>query len=410
MALDYVLRGGRVMDNPLPVDFAIENGLVAGVGADLQVSSREELRLDGRVVLPAFVDAHVHPDKAFTAAALGTASSVREASERFARYRVTRSKDDVRRSIERSLALLVSHGVGFVRAHADVDNGVGLQALETLLSARQDWADRIEVQAVAFATRRVSERFAEARPLLREALACGPDLLGGTLTGCPEAADVLQGLCDLAAAHHVKLDLHIDETDDPGAPCLLEGLPDVVCAHRLEGKVTASHCCLLGVMAPETAQGIASRLHETGISVVTLPMTNLYLQGRRASSPNIRGVTAVRTLLEAKVPVACGSDNLRDPYNPYGDADPLTTALLAGLACHLSPSEALALVTTGGAKVLGLERYGLKTGDRADFIVLETYSPDDLIADRPLCQYVFHRGKLVLQSSLTRRLIAPWTT
>jgi cytosine deaminase len=394
------------MDNPVLLDFAIENGLVAGVGADLKVSAREEFRLDGLVVLPAFVDAHLHPDKAFTAVALGTAGSVREASERFARYRVTRSKEDVRWSIERALALLVSHGVGFVRAHADVDEAVGLQALEALLDARQNWADRIEVHAVAFATRRAAERFAEARPLLREALACGPDVLGGTLTGCPVAADVLQGLCDLAASHHVKLDLHIDETDDPAAPCLLESLPDVVRAHRLEGKVTASHCCLLGVMAPGTVATIASRLQEAGISVVTLPLTNLYLQGRRPESPSVRGVTAVRRLLEANVPVACGSDNLRDPYNPYGDADPLTTALVAGLACHLSPSEALALVTTGGAEVLGLKRYGLEVGNKADLVVLETDSPNDVVADHPSCRYVFHCGKLVLDSSLPWRRVA----
>lgn len=407
MAFDFVLRRARIVGNSALVDIGIEAGLIVNVGKNLQEPTREELILDGRVVLPAFVDAHLHPDKAFTAAAIGTAGSVKEASERLARYRVTRSKDDVRRSIERSLGLLVSHGVGFVRAHADVDDVVGLQGLEALLDARQDWANRIEVQTVAFATRRVTGRFAEARPLLCKGLAHGPDLLGGTLTGCPEAPEVLQGLCELAAAHQINLDLHIDETDDPTAPCLLEGLPDVVCANQLEGRVTASHCCLLGVMAPGTVQRIASRLKETGISVVTLPMTNLYLQGRRAGSPNVRGVTAVGMLREAGVAVACGSDNLRDPYNPYGDADPLTTALVTGLVCHLSPSEALTLITTGGAAVLGLERYGLETGDRADLVVLETDSPDDLVAERPLRRYVFHRGKLVLESSLTRHLLAP---
>jgi cytosine deaminase len=405
MAFDFLLRRAQIAGQSALVDIGIESGLIVDVGKNLREPTREELILDGKVVLPAFVDAHLHPDKAFTAAAIGTAGSVTEASERLARYRVTRSKDDVRQSIERSLGLLVSHGVGFVRAHADVDDVVGLKGLEALLDARKDWADRIEVQTVAFATRRVTGRFAEAHSLLRDGLACGPDLLGGTLTGCPEARDVLQGLCELAAAHHINLDLHLDETDDPTAPCLLEGLPDVVSANRLEGKVTASHCCLLGVMAPGAVRRIASRLKETGISVVTLPMTNLYLQGRRG--PNVRGVTAVRMLREAGVPVACGSDNLRDPYNPYGDADPLTTALVTGLVCHLSPSEALTLITTGGAEVLGLERYGLEAGDRADLVVLETNSPDDLVADRPLRRYVFHRGKLVLESSLTRRLLAP---
>ncbi|MBI2371262.1 MAG: amidohydrolase family protein [Deltaproteobacteria bacterium] len=407
MAFDLVLRRGRLAATPGLVDIGIAAGVIAAVGRDLQPSGREELVLDGRVVLPAFVDAHLHPDKAFTAAALGSASSVEEASERFGRYRLTRSQEDLRRSIERSLALLVSQGVGTVRAHADVDDAVGLRALEALLEARQTWGDHIEVQAVAFVTRRAAGRFAEAQSLLREALACGPDLLGGTLTGVPAAPAVLQGLCELAAAHNVRLDLHIDETDDPAAPCLLEAVPGAARAHGLEGRITASHCCLLGCLPTEAARRIAARLREADVSVVTLPLTNLYLQGRRPGGAAVRGVTAVRTLLEAGVPVAAGSDNLRDPYSPYGDGDPLTTALLAGVAAHLSPSETLALVTTGGARVLGLNRYGVGVGDRADLVVIETDTPEEVVAARPSRRHVFHRGQLVAESTFTHRLLAP---
>ena len=64
------------------------------------------------------------------------------------------------------------------------------------------------------------------------------------------------------------------------------------------------------------------RVAEAGIAVVSLPMCNMYLQGRGpGETPIWRGVTQVHELSERGVKVAVASDNTRDPFYAYGDLD-----------------------------------------------------------------------------------------
>ena len=135
------------------------------------------------------------------------------------------------------------------------------------------------------------------------------------------------------------VDLHTDETLDP-AVLGLEDLVARVERFGLQGRVTASHCVSLGMQPVDVQHAVADATAAAGVSVVTLPQTNLFLQGRDRAVATPRGLTALRPLLDAGVTLAAGGDNLQDPFNLVGRGDPLETAALLVMAGHLAPEEA----------------------------------------------------------------------
>src|SRR5688572_4495273 len=65
MAADLLLHAARVPDRPEPVDLLVQDGLIAHVGALDGASATETIDLQGRVITPGLVEAHIHLDKAW---------------------------------------------------------------------------------------------------------------------------------------------------------------------------------------------------------------------------------------------------------------------------------------------------------------------------------------------------------
>jgi cytosine deaminase len=166
-----------------------------------------------------------------------------------------------------------------------------------------------------------------------------------------------------------------------------------------QGRVVASHCSVLSALPFDEAQRLIAGLAAAGIGVITLPAANLFLQGRDASRLPPRGLTRVTELLAAGVPVACGSDNIQDPFVPTGSGDMLEMARWTFLAGHLGCgdlAQAYAMATAIPAQLLGLgETYGLHEGARADLVITPAEDAEDLVASGPLERAVFCGGKLV---------------
>ena len=81
------------------------------------------------------------------------------------------------------------------------------------------------------------------------------------------------------------------------------------------------------------------------------------VQGREAPRLAPRGLTRVADLLAAGVPVACGSDNVQDPFVPVGSGDMLEIARWTILAGHLladAPATAFRMATATPARLMGL--------------------------------------------------------
>ncbi len=391
-----LFRGARTIDRDGPIDVAVTGHQIAEVGRPLEARGREVVDLDGALLLPAFVEAHLHVDKAWTWRPDLPALSLREAIAHWKTVKAHHTGEELRRRGRSLLDRLLRFGTTAARTHADVDGYVGLAAVESLLALRREYAGRFTLQVVAYASSAMTPRDPADLRLLEDAVAMGADVVGGVpnLDGDPRAC--IDVLLDVAMRHGRPLDLHIDE-GPPRAGVWVEYLADRVLERRPAHSVTASHCCALSAVSDPEASRIIEKIRAAGISVVECPTTNLFLQEADAADPTWRGVTRIRSLRRAGVTVAIASDNLRDVYYPYGQGNMLETAWVAALAARLGPREVPALldmVSTEAARAIGLGPWGLAPGAAADLVAF----PGDahLLADRPAPLLVMAAGRWVI--------------
>lgn len=398
----HVLRGVRMVDGQRR-DVTLDGGLVTAVepAGSASLNGARALELDGWIVTPSLVEPHTHLDKALTAGrAPNLAGDLDGAIQAWLSLRGTLTADDLRRRARTVLARAAASGVTTLRTHVDTGVGIGVDAVGVLADLRAELGPVLDLQIVAGHGLPVTGRDGAAhRALLREALLAGADAVGGapSLDADPVAAFEL--LADVARRAGVPLDLHVDETLDPGV-FLLDHIARR--AGHVDVPLTVGHAVSL-VMQPFTVrQRIADLLAAAGVRVVTLPQSNLYLQGRGLTHPAPRGLTAVDELLAAGVVVAGGADNLGDPFNPLGRADPLETASLLVSAGHLGPREAFAAVTDGARRAIGLPVVAVRVGEPADLLVARATDLTDLVATAPAERLVFRAGRLVAATTVSR--------
>ena len=351
--------------------------------------------LDRYVLLPAAVEPHAHLDKAFLAEAVpNPTGDLMGAIDAMTAARPLLTIKGIVDRAERAARLMAANGYTAVRTHADTVIEHGLASVEALVEVRHRVADVIDVQIVALSGFPVTGGVgAGQRALLADALRAGADLVGG----CPHLDEAgtrtsTEALLAIAAEHGVGVDLHVDETLD-GSVLGLVDLIELVESSGFPHPVTASHCVSLGVQPVERQRAIAAAAAAVGVSVVTLPMTNLYLQGRDQPAAMPRALTAVGALREAGAVVAAGADNLQDPFNPLGRACPFETAAMMVLAAHLSPEDAWAAVSTASRQAVGLDPAPIRAGSPADLLAVRSSSLREAIAFAPADRIVWRAGR-----------------
>ncbi len=379
-----------------------------------RLTGRDELDADGRVVLPGFVEAHLHLDKAFLGSPgrLGLAEAIAWTAERKAGF----TRGDVRKQAEALLRLASSHGTTTIRAYADVDPTVGLMPLEVVLELRERWWGLIDLDVVAFAQEGIV-----GRPGTGELLARAVELGATTVGGCSsseatvdECKEHVRLVLDLAAATGVRADFHADLADDARDErfALAGYIAKETAARGLEERVTLGHVTSLASQAPEERATTLRQLADAGVGVVTLPITDLYLAGRADDRSIRRGVVPLRELWSAGVACACASNNVRNAFTPYGNAAPLAVALLCaqlnGLGSRDELDRVVDLVTTDAARLLGMtEIAGIGPGALADLVVLDADAPESVLLDQPEPRQVVKRGVVVAERNSVIRQRTP---
>jgi cytosine deaminase len=148
---------------------------------------------------------------------------------------------------------------------------------------------------------------------------------------------------------------------------------------------------------------VAAQVAEADIRVIVLPQTNLYLQSRQTTVAAPRAIAPVDVLRDAGVKVGAGADNLQDPFNPMGRADPLETASLLVLAAHQLTLPALHLVTTGAAQATGDDQHLMKVGNRANLVAVRATTIREEIAMGPPDRIVVYGGVVLSDESRNRK-------
>ena len=387
-----LLSGGA--DDLSACDIAIADGQVTAVGARL-AHGETSLDLGGGIVLPGFADLHTHIDKGHIwrraankdgthAAALAAVKADRDANW---------SAEDVARRAEFSLRCAYAHGTVALRTHLD---SLGAQLRITwpvFQRLRSDWAGRIALQGVSLVPLEAyGTPFADE---MADVVAEAGGILGGSGALQPEAPAFIRRAFDLASDRNLDIDLHVDETGDPAAHTLRMVAEETI-RRRYHGRVTCGHCCSLAVQEPAEAARTIALVAEAGITVVSLPMVNLYLQGRQPGTPGWRGITLVHELRAAGVRVAVASDNTRDPFHHFGDLDLCEVFREAVRIGHLDrPIGAWpAAVTSLPAATMGAN-YGLRPGAPADLVLFSARDYSELLSRPQSDRVVIRAGQAI---------------
>ena len=374
----------------------IVGDLVSEIATDL-VSFEKEQVIDARgsLLTCSLAEPHAHLDKAFLAERVHNptgdlmgAIMAMEAS----RDQITVA-DTIERA-ERAVRLMASNGVTAIRTHADVTEWNNLDAVQALVEVRNRTRGLVDLQICALLGWPLSgEAGKENRERGRRAIEMGANILGGCphLDVDPKGANI--ALIELAGELNCDLDLHTDEHTDSNR-LSLEDLAERVISSGLKQAVVASHCVSLGMQTDTVQKRVSERVAEAGISVIALPHTNLFLQGRDFTTATPRGLTAVSNLRKAGVKVAFGADNLQDPFNPIGRGDPLESAGLAILTAHLLPNDAFDSVSTISRQVMGLDVAGPQIGATASLMLTQAGSTREAIANTPTRNLVLYKGQI----------------
>jgi cytosine deaminase len=400
--MDLIVRAARLRHRQGLADVGIEGGRIVAIEPRLPGAARDEIDAAGRITTPSFVEPHIHLDKALTAErARESTSNVFEESIAIMReVKRAYTVDDVAERATRVIQALVGYGVTFIRSYVDVDTITGLTALAGVVTARERCRRLAHVELIAFPQEGI---FSDpgTDELMARALEQGADVVGGMPHA--ELLEVESSrhtdlVFELARRFDRDIQMHVDETDDPGARTLHYYAVKAL-REGYAGRVSADHVTALAAYDDTYAARVIGLVARAGMSVVTLP-SKLMRGGIRDRQPRRRGITRVQELLDAGVNVAYGQDVIQDGFLPvFGTGDPLQTGFLLAFAAQFHTRRAIEtlydMATVNGARLMRVADYGLDVGRRADLMVIDAPSVQEAYRLHAARAAVIHDGRIV---------------
>ncbi|WP_323015745.1 amidohydrolase family protein, partial [Devosia sp.] len=374
---DLKITNASLPDGRSGLDIGVREGRIAAVEAHLGGEAGEVIDAGGQLVSPPFVDCHFHMDATLS---LGLprhneSGLLLEGIRIWGELKPLLTHEAV---IERALAycdLAAAQGLLAIRTHVDVCDP-RLLGVEALLEVKSRVAPYIDLQLVAF-PQDGYYRYPGAVDLLNRALDMGVDVVGGIPhfeRTMGDGAKSVTALCEIAAERGLLVDIHCDETDDPLSRHI-ETLTYETQRLGLGGRVAGSHLTSMHSMDNYYVSKLLPMMAEAGVAAIANPNINIGIQGRHDTYPKRRGMTRIPEMLAYDITCAFGQDCMMDPWYSLGQADMLEVANMGLHVAQMTSREAMrqcfAAVTTGPAKILNLEGYGLDVGCKADMVLLQ---------------------------------------
>jgi cytosine deaminase len=390
MPLDLVLRQGRLIDSDRGlVDIAIADGRIVEIASHIVADAPEE-QLDGRMVIPGFVETHIHLDKSCILERCDCPEgTLQEAIASVATAKGAFTEADVYARAQRTLEKSIVQGTTRMRTHVEVDPRIGLRAFHGIQRLKRDYDWAIDLQICAFPQEGLTND-PGTEELLVEACEQGADVIGGCPYTDTDPPTHMARIFDLARRFDLDIDFHLDFDLDPSWMHL-----DEVCrltdAHKWAGRVAVGHVTKLSAIAPPRLAEIGERLAGAGVAMTVLPATDLFLMGREHGHHVPRGVAPAHRLVGQGVTCSLATNNVLNPFTPFGDCSLLRMAnLYANIAQIGGPRDlqtCFDMVTTLPARLMNASDYGIAVGHPADLVVLD--GRDRAMAVAELAQPLF---------------------
>ncbi|MCI8475024.1 MAG: cytosine deaminase [Oscillospiraceae bacterium] len=384
----------------------VENGRFAAIGPELTPNPGEEVvDLQSKLVLPPFIESHVHLDTCLTAGdpVWNMSGTLFEGIECWAKRKEKLSKADIKERVNRAVRMYATHGVQHIRTHVDVTDP-SLVAMETMLELREELRELVDIQVVAFPQEGILS-YPNGKQLMTDAVKMGADAVGAI----PHfeftreySVESLNFALRLAAENDKLVDVHCDEIDDEAS----RGL-ETVAARALElglfDKVTASHTTAMHSYNNAYVVRLMRLLKMSRINFVSNPLVNTHLQGRMDTYPKRRGVTRVKELTAEGLNVSFGQDDIFDPWYPMGVGNPRDVVFMGLHVCQMMGYQEIMdsykFITTNAAKTLHLgEEYGIEVGRPASFVVMDAKNYYDALSANAVMLCSYRKGRKIAEN------------
>ena len=373
--VEVVLRRARISDSPdAPlVDIGIEDSRIVTIEPNL-VAEATTYDLEGRLVTPGFVETHIHLDKSCLLDRISSPEGgLDEAIGEVARLKGEFTPEDVYQRAKRTLEKCILNGTTHMRTHLEVDPVIGLRSLEGILPLVEEYRWAIDLEICIFPQEGLLNN-PGTDELMVEGLRRGGRVVGAAPYTDSDPRGQIDRVFSIARSFDIDIDMHLDFGPNPGNLDL-----DYVCQltelHNYEGRVAIGHVTKLSAVSSDLLEDKARSLANAGVALTVLPATDLFLMGRHQEHSMMRGVTPAHKLLKQGVNCSLSTNNVLNPFTPFGDCSLVRMANLYANICHVgSPAdlrECFEMVNSRPAKLMRIPGHGIEVGKAADLAVLD---------------------------------------
>lgn len=364
-------------------EFYVENGYFVD-GFSPNASHWQTLDLHGQLMMPGLIETHIHLDKACIMQRCHLQEgTLAEAVTQTRAAKAEFTEDDVYQRGAQVLEKAIVQGTTHMRTHVELDPQIGLTGFNAIRRLQADYAWAISLEICVFPQEGLLNN-PGTEALLCQALESGATVLGGCPYMDSDPHGQIQRLFELAVRYDCDLDLHLDFDLNTEGMTVME-VARCTQLHGWGGRVTIGHATKLSTLPREPLTVLALHLAKAGVQVTCLPSTDLFLLGREAFHNKPRGLAPLAHLHACGVTCSVSTNNIGNPFTPYGDASLIRQANLFANVSQMGTVaellQCLAWVSSESAVMLRLQDYGLRPGCRADFIVFDAPSPAAVIAE-----------------------------
>ena len=401
--MDSILKNAKlhVDRNAQLVDIGISNGKIEAIQANLQAEG-QEFDLNGCMVTSGFIETHIHLDKScILERCQSNKGDLDEAIQEAAKAKTEFTAEDVYERGKRTLEKCIVNGTTHMRTHLEVDPVICLIGLEGIKTLIDDYKWAMDIEICVFPQEGLLNN-PGTDELMVAALENGATVVGGAPYTDSDPHGQIDRLFELSREFDADIDMHLDFGPDPSNLDL-----DYVCEltdrHNYGGRVTIGHVTKLSALPKNQLGDVAKKLANTGVALTVLPSTDLFLMGRHQDHSVMRGVTAAHKLLGEGVNCSLSTNNVLNPFTPFGDCSLVRMANLYANIAQIGKQEEMLecfhMITSRAAKILRLEGYGVQEGNPADLVVLNCQDPATAIAELAQPLFGFKRGRLTFSQA-----------
>jgi cytosine/creatinine deaminase len=395
--MDLVIRNACFLEaDALRVaDIGVAEGSIVAIEPRLKADARE-IDASGCLVVPGMVETHIHLDKTCILDRCRIEEgTVAEAVRQTASAKRDFTVEDVYARGKKTLERCISHGTTRMRTHVELDPGIGMIGFEAIEQLARDYAWALDVELCVFPQEGLTNN-PGTEELLVEGLRRGVRTVGAVPYFDTDPRKQIDRIFAIARDFDAEIDMHLDLAETADGMQI-----EYVCRKAEEfgwgGRVAVGHVTQMSLLPPERFAAIARKLANAGVAVTVLPSTDLHLMGRSHDHAVPRGVVPVEPLRKEGVTCSISTNNVLNPFTPYGDGSLIRMANLYANVCHVSRPADLAgcldMITGSAAKLMRLDNYGIRVGAPADLVCIDAKSPADAISTLAVPLWGLKRGR-----------------